>query len=246
MQKYIKPILSACIAIAIMSVGRLAYDGYKQQAVTSQSLEAYFAKDLPRFTAILKADFPDDFLLIIEANMEEIKKGGSQQAVRENITARVSDIRRKYADQVYYGPDNGFKQIIQISIDLHKAVKEKQGVLVCGSVVYAGINVLPLKDVPQYFSYLDEQGESIFRTIRIAIDNPVNREELQENDWGTIANALLEDGMSQEEFDLIAQQDSQNEKYCGVMDKFLKTLRDNDTPEGMRVRADFVRGLMKQ
>ncbi len=235
------PVIIAVLAAHFSgALTKLAIFEGQRAFYTEEQLTKDLTESLPKTMAVLQEHFAEDYQELISGTLAAVKAGSDADDIRRRGSETTAQIRRKYADVIGKAPDAQTHTLVSENIRLLQTVREGEGDKVCGGVAQIGANAIPIRSIDKYFSLLDDISAETFLTIHAGRTTPVDHGAVTDADWAGVIATMQQTGVTQEELGVIGNNLSDDERYCGLMIKFLEAVRDHPGAAGARARSAFA------
>lgn len=195
----------------------------------------------PNYLAQLKVSFPDDHAELIE-KMERDAADSTLDQDERNARAigYTSEIRRKYAYLVTRIEDRSLREILDLHNEIARAARETDESLCNAYWVQGGAALSKDEDaVPD--DLVEKSGARLVAALGDALASQRSPwDEPTEQDWGAFGS-LLQQGLSEEQLELITTEDYDDPAYCDSMIGFIDILEEMQGDAGTRIRAWTVK-----
>lgn len=156
--------------------------------------------------------------------------------------AEVTNLRRAFANATFAAPDKDLRNVIGMSLALHKRVLAEEGPETCNKFAAMGPAVLGEK-FDNYLVDLDLQTAAMLKALADGRKSGETRGAPTKDDFEILVRTMAANDIPEETIQVIMQQDFQNEQFCPALISLIETLDGMESDAGTRLRANFVRTL---
>ena len=195
---------------------------------------------------IVKSSFPEEYTALTTELSVALKAGAGQIELAGISQRAITALRQAHADEILSAPDDRLREIVTMSRDLHGAVLANEGRAVCNRFAIGGPASLDGNTLGKFVEVLDAQGSAVLKAIvEGQTDARPPSERASAADWDAARAEAVTQGISQAQLDALSTLDQADGDLCGGLIGLMGAFLAMDTPQGLRLRANYVRDLAR-